>query len=54
MLRGIPLPGQKRRISALHGHDAYMLLARTIDRDLAAWLDETSTVRNALTQRPTN
>jgi len=52
LLRDIPLPGQARRISAQAGYEANMLLVRMIDRDLAAWLDETSTVLDVLNQRP--
>ncbi|MGN7702979.1 hypothetical protein [Cellulosimicrobium sp. 22601] len=52
LLRGIPLPGQSRRISAQEGYDAYVLLLRIINQDLATWVESNSAVATVLACRP--
>ena len=52
VLNGFPLPGQLRRLSAADGINAYMLLCRMIDRDLADWLGQTTTTGTILAARP--
>jgi hypothetical protein len=52
VLNGFPLPGQYKRLSATDGISAYMLLTRMIDRDLADWLQQTTTTTAILSARP--
>ncbi|MFE5309527.1 hypothetical protein [Isoptericola sp. NPDC056605] len=54
LIRGIPLPGQDRRITVQDGYDACVLLLRTIDRNLASWLESSSSVPDTLGTRPTS
>jgi len=52
LINGFPLNGQQSRMSAKDGHAHCMLLARMLDRDLAAWLHSNSTVDKLLGSRP--
>lgn len=52
LLNGFPLPGQRRRMATADGVAAYMRLTRMIDRDLADWLGQASTVEDVLASRP--
>jgi hypothetical protein len=57
---GFPLPGQRagsqqttaRRLTAAEGVEAYMKLARMLDRDLAEWITYNTRVTTLLTNRP--
>lgn len=52
-VNGCPLPGQSgRRLSAQDAHEACRVLARMLDRNLAAWLDQTTRVPGVLLARP--
>lgn len=59
LIGGFPLNGQKDkhgnpiRLTLQQGYDAYLLLARMIDRDLGAWLATNSTVPDLLAAQPT-
>lgn len=58
LVGGFPLNGQKDRhgnpvrLSVQQGHEAYLLLARTIDRDLGSWLAANSAVPPLLAAKP--
>lgn len=58
MIAGFPLPGQKDkhgkqiRLPAPLGHEAFMKLARLIDRDLATWIANNKPVPHMRTRRP--
>lgn len=56
LVNGIPMPGQRQsrrpRISVREGHDAYLLVLRMIDHDLAEWVAEESRVPAELARRP--
>jgi len=52
VLNGFPLPGQLKRLAVSDGMDAYMLLCRMIDRDLADWLQQTTSTNSILAARP--
>ena len=57
---GFPLPGQRsgqqqtmaRRLTAAEGVEAYMRLARMLDRNLAEWITHNTRVTAALAGRP--
>lgn len=58
LVNGFPLNGQKDkhgnpvRLSVRQGYEAYLRLARMIDRDLGAWLASNSTVPGLLAAKP--
>jgi hypothetical protein len=52
IINGLPLSGQGRRLSAQEAHEQCRVLARLIDRRLAAWLDTDTRVPALLRQRP--
>lgn len=58
LVNGFPLNGQRdkhglvTRCTVQQGFDAYLLLTRTIDRDLAAWLAANSRVPSLLASPP--
>lgn len=52
LISGFPLRGQRQRLTAIEGHNYVRLLARMLDRDLAAWLDGNSHVQAILQDRP--
>lgn len=52
LVNGFPLNGQHQRMSAADGHEQIRLLARMLDRRLATWIDQNSTVPALLQQRP--
>jgi len=52
LLNGFPLPGQQKRMSAADGVAVAMRLARALDRDLADWLQQSSTTGTILGARP--
>jgi len=52
LLNGFPLPGQQKRMSAADGVAVAMRLARALDRDLADWLQQSSTTNTILGARP--
>jgi hypothetical protein len=52
LLNGIPLPGEKRRISIADGHRSILELAELLDRDLAAWLALNGHLASAITSEP--
>lgn len=49
---GFPLPGQRQRLTAEHGHEACLKLAQILDRDLAQWLAATTQLPQVLSARP--
>lgn len=51
LINGFPLNGQNRRMSAAEGHEEIRSLTRMIDRKLATWLDNNSTVQSILQRR---
>lgn len=52
-VNGCPVPGQaSRRLTAQEAHDACLVLARMLDRDLAAWLSGSTRVPSVLAARP--
>lgn len=52
LIKGLPLPGQGTRMTVQEGHDQCMLLARMLDRNLAAWLAGNTQVSALLHARP--
>lgn len=52
VIEGLPLNGQNRRMTAAEAHRQCRILARMLDRDLAAWMDVHSTVPRVLDARP--
>ncbi|SFJ57465.1 Abi family protein [Cellulomonas sp. KH9] len=52
LINGVPLNGQGRRMSSDEAHRRCLMLARMVDRDLAAWLVANSTVPAVLGCRP--
>ncbi|MBW0254947.1 Abi family protein [Cellulomonas sp. PS-H5] len=56
LVNGVPLPGRAQsrqpRISVRDGLDAYLLVLRMIDRDLADWVTQESRVQAELRRRP--
>lgn len=53
LINGLPLAGQGQRITAAEAHEQVMMVARMLDRDLAAWLSANSSVPSLLASRPT-
>jgi hypothetical protein len=52
LIDGLPLNGQSRRMSSDEAHRQCLMLARMLDRDLAAWLSTNSAVPAVLARRP--
>lgn len=58
LISGFPLNGQKDkhgnpvRLTVTQGHEACLLLARMLDRDLGGWLNAHSTVPGLLANKP--
>lgn len=52
LVNGMPLPGQRTRLTAQEAHDDTMRLAAMLDRDLHAFLSAQSTVAALLAGRP--
>lgn len=52
VINGMPLNGQHQRMSAAEAHEQCRVLARIIDKRLAAWLDENTSVPDLLANRP--
>lgn len=52
LVAGFPLPGQRVRMTTSDGHAACLRLARVIDRDLAAWMQQNTQVPAILAARP--
>lgn len=53
LINGFPLPGQQSRMTVQQGHDQCMLMARMLDRDLAAWIVGNTQIPSVLAARPT-
>ena len=54
LITGIPLPGQKQRLSTEEARRQCQLLAGMLDRDLAEWLSADSGVSDLLQRKPLN
>lgn len=52
VINGIPLNGQQQRMTPAEAHEQCRMLARIIDRRLAAWLDKNTNVPALLSGRP--
>lgn len=52
LINGLPLAGQGQRITAAAAHGRVLMVARMLDRDLAAWLNVNSKVPSLLASRP--
>ncbi|WP_222120661.1 Abi family protein [Paenarthrobacter nicotinovorans] len=53
VINGMPLNGQRQRMSAADAHEQCLLLARIIDRRLGTWLESNTSVPTLLSNRPT-
>lgn len=52
LINGFPLNGQHQRMTISDGHEQIRMLARMLDRRLASWIDQNSTVPALLGRRP--
>lgn len=52
LVRGFPMPGENRRLTAQQGLDSCHQLARSLDRDLASWLAAHSRTASVLATKP--
>lgn len=52
LVNGFPMPGQQHRLSAVEGHEAYLRLARMLDRNLEGWLLATTRVPAIISAKP--
>jgi hypothetical protein len=52
LINGFPFNGQQHRMDISDRHEQIRILARMLDRGLASWIDQNSTVPTLLQQRP--